>query len=166
MKIFKKISPNSQDLKKHKQLQWLGKFLHISSLWAFNRRTISRAFAVGLFAAFIPMPFQMILAATGAVIFSANLPIAVALVWITNPITIPPIFYALYKLGSWLLDTSIPQDFEPSLEYFWSVLPIIWQPLLLGSLVVSCLAAVLGYVGVNLLYRYNIYKYIKQKRGL
>jgi uncharacterized protein (DUF2062 family) len=50
---------------------------------------------VGLFCAFIPVPFQMLLAAPSAIIFSANLPVSIALVWITNPITMPPIFFFL-----------------------------------------------------------------------
>ena len=163
-KIFKKLSPNASTLKNHQYLQWLGKYLHISSLWVFNRRTLSRAFAVGLFCAFIPVPFQMVLAAIGAIIFYANLPVSVALVWITNPITVPPIFYSCYQLGAWLLGTSIEQGFEFSFDYLTQVLPLIWQPFLLGCLVVSCVFALLGYWSIHLLYRFNIYQYLKNKR--
>jgi uncharacterized protein (DUF2062 family) len=43
-------------------------------------------------------------------------------VWITNPITMPPIFYGCYKLGAWILDVSIEKDFVMSLDYVWQVL--------------------------------------------
>ena len=78
-KLLKRYSPNSDEVKNNKRLGWLSKHLHDPSLWNFNRKSISKAFAVGLFFAFIPVPFQMLLAAPGAVIFSANLPLAIAL---------------------------------------------------------------------------------------
>jgi len=56
--------------------------------------------AVGLFCAFVPLPIQMLLAAAAAIIFRVNLPISVGLVWITNPVTIPPMFYFCYKVGT------------------------------------------------------------------
>ncbi len=163
-KIFKKLSPDTKTLKDHKHLQWLGKYLRIHSLWAFNRRTLSRAFGVGLFCAFVPIPFQMVIASIGAIIFYANLPVAVALVWITNPLTIPPIYYGCYKFGAWLLGVEITQNFDWTLEQTMAILPMIWQPLLLGSFVIGTIAGLLGYFGIHLLYRLNIYQYLKNKR--
>ena len=116
-KLLKRYSPNANDIKNHKHLGWLSEHLHNPSLWNFNRKSISRAFAVGLFFAFIPVPFQMLLAAPGAVIFGANLPLSIALVWITNPITMPAIYYGCYKLGAWILGVQIEADFVMSLEY-------------------------------------------------
>ena len=45
----------------------------------------------------------MPLAALIVIVTRVNLPISVALVWITNPITHSPMFYASYRLGSWIL---------------------------------------------------------------
>ncbi len=157
-KTLKRLSPDPESLRNHKHLSWLSKHLHDASLWNFNRRSISKAFAVGLFFAFIPVPFQMILAAPSAVIFSANLPLSVALVWITNPITISPIYYACYKLGAWILDVNIEQDFVMSLDYVWEVFGVIWQPFLLGCLVVSTISAFSGYWAVQFIYRFKAYR--------
>ncbi len=157
-KTLKRISPNPEELKAHKHLGWLSEHLHNPSLWNFNRRSISKAFAVGLFFAFIPVPFQMLLAAPGAVIFSANLPLSVALVWITNPLTMPPIFYACYKLGAWVLDVGIEKDFIVSFEYIWEVFEVIWQPFLLGCLIVSVVASTLGYWTIQGIYRLKAQK--------
>ena len=161
-KTLKRLSPNPESLKSHKNLGWLSKHLHDASLWNFNRRSISKAFAVGLFCAFIPVPFQMILAAPAAVIFSANLPLSVALVWITNPITMPPIYYGCYKLGAWILDVEVQQDFVMSLEYVWEVFGVIWQPFLLGCIVVSTVSAIVGYWAIQLIYRFKAYKRINR----
>jgi uncharacterized protein (DUF2062 family) len=157
-KLLKRYSPKPDDLKNHKHLGWLGKHLHDASLWNFNRKSISKAFAVGLFFAFIPVPFQMLLAAPAAVIFTANLPLSIALVWITNPITMPPIYYGCYKLGAWILGVQIESDFVMSLEYVWQVFDTIWQPFLLGCLIVSVVTSFIGYFGVQLIYRYRIYR--------
>jgi uncharacterized protein (DUF2062 family) len=81
------------EIKGHKNLSFLGEKLHDPNLWHLNRRSVSAAFAIGLFAAWIPTPGQMVIAAIIALYFRANLPISVALVWITNPLTMPPMFY-------------------------------------------------------------------------
>ncbi len=161
-KFLKRYSPNPEEVKNHKHLGWLSQHLHNASLWNFNRKSIARAFAVGLFCAFIPVPFQMLLAAPGAVIFSANLPLSIALVWITNPLTMPPIFYGCYKLGAWILGVGIEKDFVMSLEYVWQVFDVIWQPFLLGCLIVSIVSAAIGYFSVHLIYRYRVYQRIKK----
>jgi uncharacterized protein (DUF2062 family) len=161
-KLLKYYTPNPKELRNHKHLSWLAKYFQNPSLWNFNRKSISKAFAVGLFCAFIPVPFQMLLAAPAAIIFSANLPVSVALVWITNPITMPAIFYGCYKLGAWILGVSIEQDFVMSLEYVWQVLNVIWQPFLLGCLIVSIVSSIIGYFVIQLFYRYKAYKRLKR----
>ncbi|SMN16353.1 FIG01199889: hypothetical protein [uncultured Candidatus Thioglobus sp.] len=157
-KLLKRYSPKPNDLKNHKHLGWLSKHLHNASLWNFNRKSISKAFAVGLFCAFVPVPFQMLLAAPASIIFGANLPLAIALVWITNPITIPPIYYGCYKLGAWILGVQIETDFVMSLEYAWQVFDTIWQPFLLGCLIFSVVSSIIGYFSVQLIYRYRVYR--------
>ncbi len=161
-KTLKRLSPDPEALKNHKYLGWLSKHLHDASLWNFNRRSISKAFAVGLFCAFIPVPFQMLLAAPAAVLFSANLPLSVALVWITNPVTMPPIYYGCYKLGAWILGVEVQQDFVMSLDYVWEVFGVIWQPFLLGCMVVSAVSAFTGYWLIQSIYRFKAYKRVKR----
>ncbi len=157
-KFLKSYSPNPDELKNHAYLSWLSQHLHNVSLWNFNRRSISKAFAIGLFCAFIPLPFQMFLAAPTAIIFSANLPLSIALVWVSNPLTMPAIFYACYKLGAWILKVEIEQDFIISLDYVWAVFGDIWQPFLLGCLLFSVVSAFVGYWTIQLIYRLKVYK--------
>ncbi len=67
------------------------KYFHHRSLWRINCDSVSRGVAIGLFAAAIPlMPFQMVIAAFLAIIIRANLPISVAVSWISNPFTLVP----------------------------------------------------------------------------
>lgn len=163
-KIFKRLTPDIKKLQNHKYLSWLGKYILEPRLWFFNRRTIANGFAVGLFCAFLPMPFQMPVAAVAAIVFRANIAISVALVWITNPITMPAIFYFAYKIGALVLGVEIIANFSFSFSYLGEVISVIWQPFLLGCFILSSVTSVLGYFTIKIIYRINIYRHIKRKQ--
>ncbi|MFW6343056.1 MAG: DUF2062 domain-containing protein, partial [Halothiobacillaceae bacterium] len=76
-----------------------GSRLQDGNLWHLNRRSVSGGVAVGLFSAFVPIPFQMVLAAGLAILLRVNLPLSVVLVWITNPITIVPLLWVANRIG-------------------------------------------------------------------
>jgi uncharacterized protein (DUF2062 family) len=169
-RLFKRYMPDPEMLKSHRSLRYLGKLLHEPNLWHLNRYSVSHAMGVGLFAAFIPMPMQMLLAASLALLCRGNLAIAVGLVWLTNPFTMPPIFYCTYQLGSWLLQVptmSLPDE----LTWSWisGELSTLWQPFLLGSVVTGVLAGALGYVLTMSFWRgwvrYAWYKRQKARRA-
>lgn len=145
-------------------MQFLGKRLHDPNIWHINRRSTSGAFALGLFCAFLPIPTQMAVAAIGAVAFRVNILISVALVWITNPITIPPIYYYCYRIGLWILGQ---EPVHWKLTWSWEMLDElkgIWEPLLVGCMTVSVISSIVGFITVRLLWRYSILQRIKQKR--
>lgn len=146
-----------EQVRTHRRLRFLGERLHDSDLWHLNRASASKATAIGLFMALMPIPFQMVGSALGAIVFRANLPIAVVLVWITNPVTMPPIFYFCYRFGAWLLQTRPREvEFEMSLAWFSTELLRVWQPLLLGSVLVAIVASLIGYYGVRELWRWHV----------
>lgn len=156
-RLIKRWFPDPHKVRHHKHLRLFGTLLHDPNLWHLNRHSVSDAFAIGLFMAFVPMPFQMIPAAALAIYLRANLPIAVALVWITNPFTMPPVFYFCYLLGAWILNTPpLPFEFEPTWEWIGWELSRIWQPFLLGSLVVASVASLAGYWSIRGLWRWHV----------
>jgi hypothetical protein len=164
-KFIKRFMPDHHALRNHRHLRIFGERLHDPNLWHLNRRSASGAFAVGLFMAFIPVPFQMVLAALGAFWFRVNLPIAVALVWLTNPLTMPPIFYVTYKVGSWLLGRQGPsREFEASYDWLAQELGAVWQPFLLGSLIFAVLAAAVGYFTIRSLWRLRVIRHWQRKK--
>ena len=85
-KLIKRYLPDPENIKSNRFLKVFGKVIHDPQLWHLTRYSVGHAFLVGLFCAFVPVPFQMLLAAGGAIIFRANIAISVALVWITNPL--------------------------------------------------------------------------------
>lgn len=153
--FLKKWMPTAHSLKTNKYLKVFGPLLHLDYLWHFNRHTVSRACSVGLFCAFLPMPFQMVFAAAGAIAFRTNIAIAIPLVWITNPLTIPPIFYFAYKVGLWIMQKPAGV-FSIQLSWQWlsEQAGQIWQPLLIGSLACGISTAILGYWLVRLTWYY------------
>lgn len=154
---LKKFLPDPEIIKNHKSLQFLGDKLHDPNFWHLSRRSISMAFAVGLFTAWMPLPGQMAIAAALAFYCRANLPVSVALVWVTNPLTMPPMFYFAYRLGLWLLERPAPgKNFEFSLAGVMSGLGHTWEPFLLGCLILAMLCAASGYFGVTYLWRRHV----------
>jgi uncharacterized protein (DUF2062 family) len=156
-KFFKRSLPHVSLIKSHPRLQFFGKLLHDPSLWHLNRRSLAGGMAIGLFVAFVPFPGQMLLAAALAILFSVNLPLSVSLVWVTNPITIPPAFYFAYKLGTILLGMPTQAlEFSFSQEWLFYTLANFWQPLLLGCFVLGAVSALIGYWLVNFLWRLQV----------
>lgn len=151
-RLFKRYMPDPQMVRNHKSLRFLGALLHDPNLWHLNRHSVSRAMAVGLFAAFVPIPMQMLLAASLAIPVRANLPISVGLVWLTNPITMPPIFYCTYKLGALLMGVP-PVELPDELTWAWITgeLSTLWKPFLLGSLLTGCVLSGCAY-GLTMAY--------------
>ena len=168
--LIKRFMPDQQKIRDHKHLQFLGTLLHDPNILHLNRRSVSGAFSVGLLMAFVPVPFQMVLAAIGAILIRVNLPISVALVWVTNPLTMPPIFYFAYKVGTWILQTPAQDlQFELSMAWLLEELGAIWQPFLLGCFVCGVVFAVLGNLSIRLLWRVHVgrsWQKRKQDRAL
>jgi len=148
--FYKRYFPTKYQLKSYKSLRWIGHQLYDPVLWKWQRKRVAKAAAIGLFFAFIPLPAQMLLAAICAVYFRANLPLSIMLVWISNPLTMPPIFYFCYVVGGRLLQQPI-QFNEPTLsEYLMN----IWQPFMLGCVVLASCGALIGYVVVMVGWRF------------
>ncbi len=157
-KLIQRWLPDLHRYRRHLHLNRVfGGVMKRDHLWHVNRRSVSVAFAAGLFCAFMPVPVQMLLAAGCAIVLRGNLPIAIITVWVTNPFTVTPIFYFCYKAGQQLLSLlGKAFYFEPTFEWLNTGFSGVWQPLLLGCLVVGSLAAMLGYTTVRFLWRYHI----------
>ena len=89
----------------------------------------------------------------------ANIPLAIGLIWISNPLTIPAMFYATYRVGTFLLghDEKV-KHISLSWEWLSGQIATVWQPLLLGSLVTGATFGLLGFIGVRLYWRWRVSK--------
>jgi uncharacterized protein len=156
-KFLKRLLPDTDSMRRHKHLRHFGELLRNHSLWHLNRRSVSGGVAVGLFVAMLPLPFQMLIAAGIAILGCVNLPIAVAMVWVTNPLTMGPIYYFNYRVGALLLGKQPTEDqFRATVTDLIGSMLHIWKPLLLGGVVVGLLMAVLGWILVRMLWRWHV----------
>lgn len=165
-KWIKKWLPAYESIRGHRALDRLGPRLRAPEIWHLNRRSVAGAFALGLFVAFLPLPMQMLIAAAIAIWVRVNLPIAVTTVWVSNPVTIPPLTYTAYTIGRWILNEP-PRSFriELTMQWFTSELLTIWKPLVTGSLVMAIAAALTGYVAIRLLWWFGVVQRMKLKRA-
>ena len=140
-------------------------FLHDHRYWGIRRKTVVPAFAWGVFVAFLPIPGHMLIAALGGLVLHCNLPVAVLATFVVNPLTIGPIYYFTYRVGAILLSIEPgPLEIELSIEWMTNTLASIWQPLLLGSIFVGAIAALIGYVVLDVLWRYTVVDYKTRKQ--
>ena len=165
-KFIKRWLPHEDTVRKHPHLNKIfGNLLHDPNLLHLNRRSVSGAFFVGLFMAFVPLPTQMIFAAGVAIWLRVNLPLSVALVWITNPLTIPPMFYFAYKVGAWSLNQPVQEwDFQLSWDWLATELADKWEPFLLGCLICAVVSGVSGFVLMRLIWRLHIVKLWSERK--
>jgi len=135
-------------------------------LWTIRRRNVVPAFSLGLFIAFLPLPMHIILAALVALAMRINIPVAAVSTLVSNPLTIGPQFYLCYQVGLGLLGLDPqPFEFEPTAAWFGNQFLNIWQPLLLGCLLLGTVAATVGYITLDMLWRASIADYLAKRRA-
>lgn len=150
-RFLRRVLPRREHLHERWYLRPFRALLHDPALWAIQRKAVVRAFALGLFVAFLPItPLQLPLLAALAIWWRVNLPVAVLAVFVNNPFTLVQIFYLDYRVGTWLLGrepVGFPEGFTPSL--LLEQAGRVGLPMLLGGLALGALAAGLGYLLLN-----------------
>jgi len=128
--------------------------------------------AIGVFVALTPtIPFQMLLAVLICWLLGANKIVGVPAVWITNPLTIVPIYLPQYILGCWMLGIPVGEvDFHVLTKEYesisvlatvaWNLMKDIFWPLWFGSLFVATGFGLLTYyLTWQVVVRYRLHRY-------
>ena len=154
---LKNLIPPAETLKRSKSLRFFGRLLDNPNLFHMNRRSVSKAFFWGVFIGLLPpVPIQTPAAAIAALITRSNLPLTLAVVWISNPLTIPIIMFVFYHLGRLILQL----EPAPGIEFSWAWLrhglEFVWKPYLVGSLVGAGVSAAVAYMLTNLMWRLKV----------
>ena len=161
---LKKYLPTSEQIAQIRVLSSLRHLLLEPNLWHMNRYSLSFGFLIGGFCCFLPIFFQTVPCVLLCVWIRCNVPLAVLVVWISNPITTGPMMYFAYRVGLRILGTE--QEIallNPSLGWFIDQLSIIWQPLLVGSLACGFAFGMAGFIVIRLYYRWRIARYKLRK---
>ena len=149
---LRKHLPQEKDVEKHRYLRIFGQLLKQKELWAFNRFSVSKGVAIGIFCAFLPMPFEMVVAAFMCMTMRANLPLGFAGVWISNPVTWIPLYTPCYLLGSKIMGlTPIPLSEISILKLGWHYVAL-W----LGCLIIGTSLSITSHYIINLIWRSQV----------
>lgn len=153
--------PRPDGILTHPRLQWIRPALDHPRLWHLGRRSVALGTAIGLFfGIFIPFG-QIPLASLAAIALRANLPVAIAGTFVTNPVTYVPIYALAYGLGRVALNAFGVVPLHPNGEELVfadlvtsvdSALRFIAAgsiPLLVGVTLLSLLVASIGYGAVR-----------------
>lgn len=141
--------------------------LHDNNLWGIRRRTVVPAVAIGLFVGYMPFPGHPLLAALVALAFRVNIPVAALTTFVSNPLTMPAMYYLAHRLGRRLLGLEpTPFQFELSIEWVTESLVNNWQPMMLGCFLLGAALALVGYVTLDVMWRVTIVNYANRKRHL
>ncbi|SHO80632.1 hypothetical protein MNB_SV-15-346 [hydrothermal vent metagenome] len=156
--IFKKRAKNG------KINDFIKKYKIPKEYLTINRKSITKGLGFGIFIGFIPMPFQMlaVLAVTPFIVF--NVPIAIAMVWLSNPLTMPLMYYMEYQTGLYFLQERGLPDIELTLGWFQNHLHDIVIPLYVGTIPYSVFGSILVYLLVNIFWIRSIEEYKRLKK--
>jgi len=124
------------------------------ALWRFTRRSVPRGVALGAVTGIL-FPFaHMPLAAVLALPARANVPTAVAVTLVNNPLTMPFIWWAAYRVGRWVLrlDQVVPgrpiaTNVHAHAGWLHWLVAQGGPALLVGLVIIALAAAALGYAG-------------------
>jgi uncharacterized protein (DUF2062 family) len=164
-RFFRKFAIKRHQLVENRLVAPFQHFLHDQKLWGTRRKTVVPAVAWGVFVAFLPIPGHVLVAVLGALRIRCNIPVAAVTTFISNPLTIGPMFYFSYRVGAHLLGIEPgPFAIELSLAWLGSTFVSIWQPLVLGSILVGTISAVIAYVFLDVFWRFSIGNYKARKR--
>ena len=164
--------PTRESIHQYRVLRPFAPHLSQPALWRMTRRSVPRGVAIGLFVGVIIPFMHTLIAAVFAIPLRANVAVAAAVTLVINPLTIPPLYYAAYRIGSWELHHDAPLVNPAAAERFSSELSrlLFWihqasGPIALGVLSIATVAAIFGYLSASVIWRAWLGSKFRQRRA-
>jgi hypothetical protein len=136
-----------------------------------TRRSVPRGVALGLFVGVIIPFMHTAIAAVLAIPLRANVAIAAAFTLVINPLTIPPMYYAAYRIGSWelhydgrLVNPAAAEQFSSELSRLLFWIHHASGPIAIGVLSLAAGAAAIGYAVAAMTWRSRVGARLRQRR--
>lgn len=153
--------PTRETIHEHRLLRPFAPHLSHPALWRLTRRSVPRGVAVGLFVAVIIPFMHTVIAALLAIPTRANVAVAAIFTLVVNPLTIPPMYYAAYRIGSWelhhdarLLDPAAAERFSSEISRLLFWIHHASGPIAMGILTIAAVLATMGYLSASLVWRF------------
>ena len=145
--------PTRESLESNRLLRPVAHRVLAPELWRFTRRSVPRGVALGIVTGILFPVAQIAFSAVLALPLRANIPVAAAMTFITNPFTTPPLWVAAYWIGKWVLhiDKAVPgQPINDAVAanagWLHWIVSEAGPATIVGLFVITIVGAVLGYV--------------------
>jgi uncharacterized protein (DUF2062 family) len=92
-----------------------------------------------------------------------NVPIAIAMVWLSNPFTMPFMYYMEYLTGNFILGKDGVESIELTMRWFSNHWDDIVVPLYVGASFYSIVVSSIVYMIVNYLWAHSVIKERREK---
>lgn len=173
MNWLRRHIPTQDSVQRNRLLRPFAKHLGRPALWRLHHRSVPRGVALGLGIGVIIPFMHTLFAALLAIPLRANVAIAAACTLVVNPLTIPPLYYAAYRIGSWELrhDAAVvdPRAAAQVSGELGRVLFWIHQasgPIALGILTIALAVAALGYTLTAIGWRWWLMSKWRERRHM
>lgn len=177
-KWLKKITPSARNLENSlensKEFKELKPLFHSSCFWSREQQAVARGVAAGLAGCVIP-GFQIIYAAILVFILRGNLPVALLCTLVSNPLTVAPISYFIYLVGTLIISNGHNRFEFQAFKWDFSSAHIFWSNVsewalqfgkayLVGLRIVSVCLGFVGYFGTILIWEVSLLFFPKMKK--
>ena len=158
---FKKLLLNVTRLRRGQLLRPLRHRLRHKSLWSFGHHSVATGAAIGVFFAILFPVAHVLFAVVAAIVLRANVVVAALTTFVSNPLTMPVLYYSAYRIGDLIIGAaertnveelaSAQEAAEASLEVrAWFPALLDWAssvgvPTAVGIVTLACVAAVAVY---------------------
>ena len=155
--------PTQERIEANRYLRPVAHRILAPALWRFTRRSVPRGVALGLFTGIL-FPFaHMLLAALGALPLKANVPVAVGITLLNNPVTMAPLFFGAYEIGHWVLrvDRTVPgapiaRNVTANAGWLHWLVASGGPSTIVGLVILAVALSALGYLAASLVWRIRI----------
>jgi len=165
VKKWLKHLPRRSNVHRYPVLKWFGDSAKKRAyLWSFRSREMIPAIFLGMLVSLMPLVGVQMLVVTLLAVFlvRANLAVLVGLQWISNPLTMGPIYYADYQIGMAMLELfHLGPEVNPILrpDYDWSAfrwshladLVDTFPPMMIGGLVLGSFGGLIAVIAYKFL---------------
>lgn len=158
---LRSLIPTREQIMANRWLGWLRPFLAHPQLWRWSRRGVALGVALGIFFGLLIPIAQIPFSAAAAVLLRANVPAAAASTLVTNPVTFGPVYYAAYRLGSWIYGDT-PQDEPPVHDdadheiSIWERIGKLGLPLITGLAIMATIFGLLSYFVISAVWYWRV----------
>jgi len=171
MKWLRNHIPTRENIHRYRLLRPFAPHLSRPALWRMTPRSVPRGVALGLFVGVIIPVMHTAIAAILAIPLRANVAITAVFTLAVNPLTIPPLYYAAYRIGSWelhhdarLVNPAAAERFSGELSRLLFWVHQASGSIAVGILTIAAAAAFLGYLGSSLVWRFWSHSRWQQRR--